>query len=116
MQAGMRVGRAVIGTMTTTLLLAYTGSHITLFLLFMAKGLAPANILNAPFMAAEILNILVGSFGLITVAPFTVAVSGLATAERLWGDSMSVDSVDHRNQEQPLGRRRGACAAAVLGL
>jgi uncharacterized membrane protein len=77
MQAGMRVGRAVIGTMTTTLLLAYTGSHITLFLLFMAKGLAPVNILNAPFVAAEILNILVGSFGLITVAPFTVAIAGL---------------------------------------
>jgi uncharacterized membrane protein len=77
MQAGMRVGRAVIGTMTTTLLLAYTGSHITLFLLFMAKGLSPANILNAPFVAAEVLNILVGSFGLITVAPFTVGVAGL---------------------------------------
>jgi uncharacterized membrane protein len=77
MQAGMRVGRAVIGTMTTTLLLAYTGSHITLFLLVMAKGLAPVNILNAPFVAAEILNILVGSFGLITVAPFTVAIAGL---------------------------------------
>ncbi|MCJ8500265.1 YibE/F family protein [Desulfatitalea alkaliphila] len=77
MRAGMRVGRAVIGTMTTTLLLAYTGSHITLFLLFMAKGLAPANLLNAPFVAAEVLNILVGSFGLVTVAPFTVVVSGL---------------------------------------
>ena len=75
--SGMRVARAVIGTMTTTLLLAYTGSHITMFLLFMSKGLPPANILNAPFITAEILNILVGSFGLITVAPFTVAVSGL---------------------------------------
>jgi uncharacterized membrane protein len=76
-QAGLRVGRAVIGTMTTTLLLAYSSTHITMFMLFIAKGLPAANLLNAPFVAAEILNILVGSFGLITVAPFTALVSGL---------------------------------------
>lgn len=75
--SGLRVGRAVTGTMTTTLLLAYSSSHITMFLLFMAKGLPPQNILNAPFVAAEILNILVGSFGLVTVAPFTALVAGL---------------------------------------
>jgi uncharacterized membrane protein len=63
--------------MTTTLLLAYTSSHIAMFLLFIDKGLPAANLLNAPFVAAEILNILVGSFGLVTVAPFTVLVSGL---------------------------------------
>ncbi|MFB1488325.1 MULTISPECIES: YibE/F family protein [unclassified Thiocapsa] len=75
--SGLRVGRAVIGTMTTTLLLAYSSSHICMFLLFMAKGLPAENILNAPFVAAETLNILVGSFGLVTVAPFTAVVAGL---------------------------------------
>ncbi len=82
LRSGMRVGRVVIGTMTTTLLLAYSCSHITMFMLFMAKGLPAFNILNAPFVAAEILNILVGSFGLITVAPFTVLVSGLLYRRR----------------------------------
>ncbi len=76
-RSGLRVGRAVIGTMTTTLLLAYSCSHITMFMLFMAKGMPAANILNAPFVAAEVLNILVGSFGLVTVAPFTTLVAGL---------------------------------------
>jgi uncharacterized membrane protein len=76
-RSGLRVGRAVIGTMTTTLLLAYASSHITMFMLFMAKGLPAVNVLNAPFVAAEVLNILVGSFGLITVAPFTALVAGL---------------------------------------
>jgi len=75
-RSGLRVGRAVIGTMTTTLLLAYSCSHITMFLLFMAKGLQVVNILNAPYVAAEVLNILVGSFGLVTVAPFTALVAG----------------------------------------
>lgn len=76
-RSGLRVGRAVVGTMTTTLLLAYSSSHITMFLLFMAKGLPVQNILNASFVAAEVLNILVGSFGLVTVAPFTALVAGL---------------------------------------
>ena len=81
-QSGLRVGRAVIGTMTTTLLLAYSSSHITMFLLFMAKGLPAQNLLNAPFVAAEILNILVGSFGLVTVAPFTALVAGVLYHKR----------------------------------
>ena len=82
MRSGLRVGRAVTGTMTTTLLLAYSGSHITMFMVFLAKGLPPANLLNAPFVAAEILNILVGSFGVIAVAPCTVAIAALLYRDR----------------------------------
>jgi uncharacterized membrane protein len=77
MRSGLRVGRAVTGTMTTTLLLAYSGSHITMFMVFLAKGLPAENLLNAPFVAAEVLNILVGSFGVVAVAPFTVLMAGL---------------------------------------
>lgn len=40
------------------LLLAYSSNHLAMFLLCMAKGLPVANILNAPFVAAEVLNIL----------------------------------------------------------
>ena len=76
-RSGLNVGRAVIGTMTTTLLLAYSSSHTAMFMFFMARGLPVENILNAPFVAAEVLNILVGSFGVVTVAPFTAIISGL---------------------------------------
>jgi uncharacterized membrane protein len=90
MRSGLRVGRAVTGTMTTTLLLAYSGSHITMFMVFLAKGLPAENLLNAPFVAAEVLNILVGSFGVIAVAPFTVAVAGLLY--RFGGREVSADA------------------------
>ncbi len=76
-QSGLRVGHAVVGTMTTTLLLAYSGAHVAMFMLFLAKGLPLRNILNAPFVAAEILNTLVGSFGVVTVAPLTAVIAGL---------------------------------------
>ncbi|MGM9603927.1 MAG: YibE/F family protein, partial [Faecousia sp.] len=36
--SGIRVGRAAMGTMTTTLLLAYSGGYIALLMVFMAQG------------------------------------------------------------------------------
>jgi uncharacterized membrane protein len=77
LRSGLNVGQAVLGTMTTTLLLAYTGSHITMFMLFISRGLPLDRILNTPMVAAEVLNILVGSLGLVTVAPFTALVAAM---------------------------------------
>lgn len=73
--SGIRVGRAVVGTMTTTLLLAYSGGFITLLMAFMAQGVPLVNTFNFVYVSAEILKTLVGSFGLVTVAPFT-AIAG----------------------------------------
>jgi uncharacterized membrane protein len=75
--SGFSVGRAVVGTMTTTLLLAYTGSYASLLMAFIAQGVPLANVLNMQYVAAEILNTLVGSFGLVTVAPLTALAGGL---------------------------------------
>lgn len=75
--SGMRVGRAVVGTMTTTLLLAYSGSYTALLMNFMSQGLPLLQILNMNLVAAEVLNILVGSFGLVAVAPLTAAIGAV---------------------------------------
>lgn len=69
--SGLRVGRVVVGTMTTTLLLAYSGGYITLLMVFMAQNIPMRSILNMNLVAAEIMTTLVGSFGLVLVAPFT---------------------------------------------
>lgn len=75
--SGMAVGRAVIGTMTTTLLLAYSGSYIALLMLFMGQGIPLLSMLNRGFMAAEVLNTVVGSLGVVAVAPMTALAGGL---------------------------------------
>ena len=74
--SGMNVGRAAMGTMTTTLLLAYSGGYIALLMTFMAQGTPVENILNYKYVSAELLDTIVGSFGLVTVAPFTAVTSG----------------------------------------
>lgn len=80
--SGMNVGRAAMGTMTTTLLLAYSGGYIALLMTFMAQGTPIDNILNYKYVAAEILDTVVGSFGLVTVAPFTALTSGILLTRR----------------------------------
>jgi len=75
--SGFTVGRAVVGTMTTTLLFAYSGGFITLLMAFMAQGVPIANLFNFIYVATEVLKILVGSFGLVTVAPFTAIMGGV---------------------------------------
>lgn len=81
-KSGINVGRSIMGTMMTTLLLAYSGGYIGLLMVFMAQGTPIINILNLKYVSSEILHTLVGSFGLITVAPFTAIASGILLAER----------------------------------
>ena len=75
--SGFAVGRAACGSTTTTLLLAYSGSYIALLMVFMAQGTPVEFILNYKYVAAEIVHTIVGSFGLVTVAPLTAITSGL---------------------------------------
>lgn len=81
-KSGINVGRSIMGTMMTTLLLAYSGGYIGLLMVFMAQGTPIINILNLKYVSSEILHTLIGSFGLITVAPFTAIASGLLLAPR----------------------------------
>lgn len=82
MRSGLTVGRAVVGTMTTTLLLAYSGGYLTLLMAFMAQGVPLANLFNLVYVASEVLKTLVGSFGLVMVAPFTALVGGFVLTYR----------------------------------
>ena len=74
--SGFNIAYPVIGTMTTTLLFAYSGSFLFIFMMFMTKGNPPMNIFNTNFIAAEILHTMVGSFGLVLVAPATAVIGG----------------------------------------
>ena len=77
-RSGILIGRSVIGTMTTTLLLAYSGSYVTMLMVFMGQGIPLVNVFNMNYTAAEFLHTLVGSFGLVLVAPLTAAVGAFA--------------------------------------
>lgn len=75
MKSGFNVGRAVIGTMTTTLLLAYSGSYLPLLMLFMSKHSSYTRMINYKVVTAEILRTVTGSIGLVLVAPITAVIA-----------------------------------------
>lgn len=77
LKSGLRVGNAVIGTMTTTLLLAYAGGFLTLLMLFATRGNSLMQILNMKLVASEICRTLIGSLALIIVAPTTAWIASM---------------------------------------
>lgn len=81
-RSGLNVGRTVVGTMTTTLLFAYTGGYISLLMYFMAQGTPVVDIFNLKYVSMEIMHTIVGSFGLVAVAPFTALASGVLLTKR----------------------------------
>lgn len=69
--SGMNVGKDIMGTMSNTLILAYTGSALPLLLLFSLNDFTAFQVLNFDFMAAEIVRSISGSFGLLLAIPVT---------------------------------------------
>ncbi|MGV8145676.1 MAG: YibE/F family protein [Alkaliphilus sp.] len=76
-KAGMCVGRDIMGTMSNTLILAYTGSAIPLILLFMAYDVSFIEIINLDIIASEIIRAFAGTIGLILTVPITAVCSGI---------------------------------------
>lgn len=76
-QSGFNIGRMVIGTMATTLLLAYSGGYLTMLMVFVSQGTSFTRIVNMKLVAAEIFRILIGSIGLLMVAPVTALIAGV---------------------------------------
>lgn len=76
-KSGITVGRAAMGTITTTLLLAYSGSCIAQLMVFMAQGTPIDCILNYKYIASELVHTVAGSFGIVSVAPVTALLAGI---------------------------------------
>jgi uncharacterized membrane protein len=74
--SGITIGKSVVGSQTTTLLLAYMGSYISVMMVYMAQGTPFMNILNSKMIASEILHTFVGCIGLVLVSPLTSFICG----------------------------------------
>lgn len=51
-------------------------------MVFMAQGTPIDNILNYKYVASEILDTIVGSFGLVSVAPLTALCAGILLTKK----------------------------------
>ena len=80
MRSGFVVGRSVLGTMTTTLMLAYSGNYLSMLMYFAGQGTPLSDVINLKYVASQLLNTLVGSFGLVAAAPLTALIASLLCA------------------------------------
>ena len=82
-QSGFTVGKDIMGTMSNTLILAYTGSAIPLLLLFMAYETSMLKVINLDLIATEIVRALTGSIGLLASIPITAIVYGVLQRKKI---------------------------------
>ena len=76
-QAGMRVGRDMMGTNSNTLILAFAGGSISMLVLDYAYDLPWLQIINSNNIGIAIMQGLSGSFGVVLGVPVTVAMATL---------------------------------------
>lgn len=74
---GMRVGNDHVGSLVNTLVLAYTGAALPLFILLSMNEFSVTRALNIELVASEVVHTLVGSIGLVLAVPFTTFVAAL---------------------------------------
>jgi uncharacterized membrane protein len=84
--AAMRIGRDHVSSAVNTLVLAYAGASLPLFLIFSVSGRGLGDVVTSEEVATEIVRALVGSIGLVASVPITTSVaaivaSGQASAE-----------------------------------
>ena len=98
LSSGIKIGSDMLGTMTNTLVLAYTGSSLTLILLIEAQGreFPFIRLMNMEFICVEVVRSASGLFGMATAIPLSALVASI-----LFTKAQSTISSSRRNKKRP---------------
>lgn len=77
----MNVGKDHIAATVNTLVLAYLGASLSLFLMFSTSDVRIVNLINMNYMAEEIVRTLVGTIGLFMAVPITTFLACWVVAD-----------------------------------
>jgi uncharacterized membrane protein len=75
LRSGMNIGRDIMGTMTNTLILAFTGSGINSLLVIFMYNMPYMRIINMDMLMVEIMKGFCGSIAIILSIPVTAALA-----------------------------------------
>lgn len=73
--SGIEIGKDMIGTMTNTLILAFTGSAFVTLLVFMSYQVQANQLFNSNYLTIEIAQGVCGTFGIVLTVPVASAVT-----------------------------------------
>lgn len=74
-KSGMNIGRDMVGTMTNTLILAFVGSSLVLFIWMWSLNLSFYQLMSSPFLSLELISALSSSIGVILAVPLTALIA-----------------------------------------
>lgn len=80
--SGLEVGKDIMATMVNTLILAYVGGSMPLFLLFHNLNMPMSHMISKEIIATEIIRSLCGSIGLILTIPLTSIIASTMAKNR----------------------------------
>jgi uncharacterized membrane protein len=96
-KSGMNIGRDVMGTMVNTLILAYIGSSLSVVLLLSVYSPSLLYLLNREMVVIEILQSLIGSFGLLFTLPLTSFICAMIyVRDKKQAEKYTNDAVFHK--------------------
>lgn len=78
LRSGMNVGRDIMGTMTDTLILAFTGSSLNIILIYYMYAMPYLGLINLDLIAVEIVRGLSGSIAIALSIPITALIAARA--------------------------------------
>lgn len=74
-RSGMNIGKDMVGTMTNTLIMAYTGGALTTMLLLIGYGYGASQLLNSDYLAMEVAQGIASTAGVVLTVPVTAFLS-----------------------------------------
>lgn len=80
--SGIEIGKDMIGTMTNTLILAFTGNSFITLLIFISYQIQFNQLINSNFFSIEIAQGLCGTFGIVLTIPIASIIMALLLTRR----------------------------------
>lgn len=80
--SGIEMGKDMIGTMTNTLILAFTGSAFITLLVFLSYQVQFSQLLNSNYLTIEIAQGICGTFGIVLTVPVASFVTAAFLARK----------------------------------
>ena len=81
-RSGIEMGKDMIGTMTNTLILAFTGSAFITLLVFLSYQVQANQLFNSNYLTIEIAQGVCGTFGIVLTVPVAAAIAALLLTKK----------------------------------
>lgn len=75
--SGMNIGRDMIGTMTNTLILAFTGESVATLIVFISYGVQYNQLLSSDYLTLELAKGVAGSTAVVLTVPISAVICAL---------------------------------------